>query len=52
MSAYILVAIPLEERDLATFLGEPYRRWRETTPMFVPRPRPVAAPTPPITETR
>lgn len=50
MTAYILVAIPLEERDLATFLGEPYRRWRERTPMFVPRPRPVQVPVPPATE--
>jgi len=39
MSAYILVAIPWEERDLARFLGEPYRRWREATPAFVPRVR-------------
>jgi protein-S-isoprenylcysteine O-methyltransferase Ste14 len=37
MTGYILVAIPLEERDLADVLGEPYRRWRERTPAFVPR---------------
>jgi protein-S-isoprenylcysteine O-methyltransferase Ste14 len=37
MSAYILIAIPMEERDLLRALGEPYRRWRERTPMFVPR---------------
>jgi protein-S-isoprenylcysteine O-methyltransferase Ste14 len=37
MTAYILVAIPLEERDLLAALGEPYRRWRERTPLFVPR---------------
>jgi protein-S-isoprenylcysteine O-methyltransferase Ste14 len=37
MTAYILVAIRYEERDLAAALGEPYRRWRSNTPMFVPR---------------
>jgi protein-S-isoprenylcysteine O-methyltransferase Ste14 len=36
-TAYVLVAIPLEERDLAALLGERYRRWRDRTPMFVPR---------------
>jgi len=36
MTAYILVAIPMEERDLADALGEPYVRWRESTPAFVP----------------
>jgi protein-S-isoprenylcysteine O-methyltransferase Ste14 len=51
-SAYILVAILFEERDLLALLGEDYRRWRERTPMFVPRiggrqtpaPVPVRAP--------
>jgi protein-S-isoprenylcysteine O-methyltransferase Ste14 len=37
MTAYILVAIPLEERDLAKLHGESYRRWRDRTPAFVPR---------------
>jgi protein-S-isoprenylcysteine O-methyltransferase Ste14 len=37
MSAYILAAIPLEERDLAEALGDEYRRYRARTPMFVPR---------------
>jgi protein-S-isoprenylcysteine O-methyltransferase Ste14 len=37
MSGYILVAIPLEERDLANLHGETYRRWRDRTPAFVPR---------------
>jgi len=36
MTAYILLAIPMEERDLESALGEPYRRWRERTPAFVP----------------
>jgi protein-S-isoprenylcysteine O-methyltransferase Ste14 len=39
MTGYILVAIRYEERDLAAALGEPYRRWRAKTPMFVPRVR-------------
>jgi protein-S-isoprenylcysteine O-methyltransferase Ste14 len=37
MTAYILVAIPFEERDLVAALGEPYRRWRASTPAFIPR---------------
>lgn len=37
MTAYILIAVPLEERDLAAQLGEPYRAWRAKTPAFVPR---------------
>jgi protein-S-isoprenylcysteine O-methyltransferase Ste14 len=36
MTAYILAAIPMEERDLAEALGEPYREWRDRTPAFVP----------------
>jgi protein-S-isoprenylcysteine O-methyltransferase Ste14 len=36
-TAYILVAIPLEERDLSAMLGDRYRSWRNRTPMFVPR---------------
>jgi protein-S-isoprenylcysteine O-methyltransferase Ste14 len=41
MTGYILVAIRYEERDLLAALGESYRRWRATTPMFVPRVRVV-----------
>jgi methanethiol S-methyltransferase len=37
MTAYILVAIPFEERDLAAQLGAPYQRWRDSTPAFIPR---------------
>jgi protein-S-isoprenylcysteine O-methyltransferase Ste14 len=36
MTGYILVAIPMEERDLEGALGGSYRRWRESTPAFVP----------------
>jgi protein-S-isoprenylcysteine O-methyltransferase Ste14 len=47
MTAYILVAIRYEERDLLALLGEPYRRWRAATPMLIPRLRPQpAAPSP------
>ena len=35
-TAYILVGINLEERDLCRFLGEDYRRYRSETPMLVP----------------
>jgi protein-S-isoprenylcysteine O-methyltransferase Ste14 len=37
MTFYILMAIPLEERDLEAQLGEPYRSWRARTPAFVPK---------------
>jgi protein-S-isoprenylcysteine O-methyltransferase Ste14 len=33
---WIVVAIQIEERDLAQFLGEPYRKYRARTPMLVP----------------
>ena len=39
MTAYIFVAIRWEERDLVRLLGDPYRRYRETTPMILPWPR-------------
>jgi protein-S-isoprenylcysteine O-methyltransferase Ste14 len=35
-TSYILVAIKLEETDLERFLGDSYRRYRETTPMILP----------------
>ncbi|HKK52326.1 MAG TPA: isoprenylcysteine carboxylmethyltransferase family protein [Myxococcota bacterium] len=35
-SGYILVAVVFEERDLLSLLGSDYRRWRESTPAFVP----------------
>ena len=35
-SAYILVAIVFEERDLLAVLGPEYRAWRERTPRFLP----------------
>lgn len=38
MTAYILIGVRYEERDLETFLGEDYRRYRASVPMFVPRP--------------
>jgi protein-S-isoprenylcysteine O-methyltransferase Ste14 len=36
-SAYILIAVQLEERDLLRFFGEAYREYRKRTPMFIPR---------------
>jgi protein-S-isoprenylcysteine O-methyltransferase Ste14 len=40
-TVWILIAIQIEERDLLQFLGDPYRRYRERTPMLLPffRPR-------------
>ncbi len=37
MSAYILVAIRYEERDLVQHIGEPYQRYREQVPALMPR---------------
>lgn len=36
-SAYILIALQLEERDLIQFFGDTYREYRKRTPMFIPR---------------
>jgi protein-S-isoprenylcysteine O-methyltransferase Ste14 len=37
MTAYILIAIRYEERDLVHFLGDDYSRYREKVPMLIPR---------------
>ena len=39
MSAYILIAIRFEERDLVRHIGEPYRRYQQEVPALIPRPR-------------
>lgn len=36
-TGYILVAIPLEERDLIATFGDRYRRYREQVPALIPR---------------
>ncbi|MDF3020932.1 MAG: isoprenylcysteine carboxylmethyltransferase family protein [Steroidobacteraceae bacterium] len=38
MSAYILIALRFEERDLVAHIGEPYRRYQEEVPALIPRP--------------
>jgi protein-S-isoprenylcysteine O-methyltransferase Ste14 len=35
-TAYILIAIQLEERDLIDALGDDYRRYRQRVPMIIP----------------
>ncbi len=37
MTAYILIAIRYEERDLVKFLGDDYARYREKVPMLIPK---------------
>jgi methanethiol S-methyltransferase len=41
-TAYILLAIRFEEKDLVTAHGDRYRHYRETVPMIVPSVRPGA----------
>lgn len=38
-TAYILIALQLEERDLVAALGDQYREYRRRVPMLVPWPR-------------
>jgi protein-S-isoprenylcysteine O-methyltransferase Ste14 len=38
MSAYIVLAIRFEERDLVQHIGERYQRYREQVPALLPRP--------------
>jgi protein-S-isoprenylcysteine O-methyltransferase Ste14 len=45
LTAYMLVAIPMEERDLAEVYGEQYEQYRREVPALVPRP-PVRPPVP------
>ena len=35
-TSWILLSLRLEERDLERYLGEPYREYRERTPMLIP----------------
>lgn len=41
-SGYILIAVRFEEHDLRRQLGEPYQRYAEQVPGFIPRPRVLA----------
>ena len=37
-TAYIVVAIQFEERDMVRFYGDTYRRYRQQIPMIIPLP--------------
>jgi protein-S-isoprenylcysteine O-methyltransferase Ste14 len=47
-TGYVLVALPLEERDLVEQYGEAYRRYRELVPRLLPRLRLRGHPQPPL----
>jgi hypothetical protein len=38
-TAYVLIAIQLEERDLIHLFGDQYRRYRKEVAMLIPLPR-------------
>ena len=38
-TAYIVIAIQLEERDLIQFFGDQYRRYRKEVAMLIPLPK-------------
>jgi protein-S-isoprenylcysteine O-methyltransferase Ste14 len=46
LTTYMLIAIPIEERDLAELYGEPYERYRRQVPALIPRPGAAAAEAP------
>ncbi|BCJ75246.1 hypothetical protein CS0771_47900 [Catellatospora sp. IY07-71] len=41
-TGYILIAVRFEEADLRRELGEPYLRYAEQVPRFIPSPRALA----------
>lgn len=44
VTAYVLVAIQIEERDLVKIIGADYVRYQQTTPMLIPFMKPRRAP--------
>ncbi len=46
VTAYVLVAVRIEERDLLHYFGDVYARYRRRTPAFVPIPSMIAPPPP------
>jgi protein-S-isoprenylcysteine O-methyltransferase Ste14 len=51
-TGYILVGVRFEEHDLRRQLGEPYERYAEEVPRFVPRPRALAGRRPAVQSPR
>lgn len=39
MTVYILIALPIEERDMVRFFGERYRIYKKRVPMLIPIPK-------------
>lgn len=46
MTAYILLGVALEQRDLVDAFGDRYREYQSAVPMFIPRPGRSVAPPP------
>ncbi|GAA4691246.1 methanethiol S-methyltransferase [Phytohabitans rumicis] len=51
-TGYILVAVRFEEHDLRREIGEPYERYAERVPRFIPRPSALAGRGPAVHDSR
>lgn len=51
-TGYILIAVRFEEHDLHRQLGEPYQRYAERVPRFIPRPNALTGRRPAVQDSR